>query len=80
MIIKTIHLMNLAKADTLSPIMRNHRPEAVGAWGIVRSSFQRIQTNTEKLVDTAAWPCSQFATFAAQAGNCRSFHRETKTW
>lgn len=58
MIIKIIHLMNLAKADTLTPIMRNCRPE-VGAWGIFRSSFQRTQNKTEKLDDIPACTCSQ---------------------
>jgi hypothetical protein len=36
-IIKTIHLMNFAKADTLAPIMKMWRSGTVRAWGIVRS-------------------------------------------
>jgi len=36
-IIKTIHLMNFANADTLAPIMKMWRSGTVRAWGIVRS-------------------------------------------
>jgi hypothetical protein len=34
-IIKTIHLRNLAKPDTLAATMRIQRPEAAGAWGVL---------------------------------------------
>jgi hypothetical protein len=35
MIIKTIHLMNFAKADTLAPIVKMRRSEKTRAWGVV---------------------------------------------
>jgi hypothetical protein len=58
MIIKIIHLMNLANADTLTPIMRNCRPEVAGPWGIFRS-FQQTLNKTEKLHDILPCSCSQ---------------------
>ncbi len=35
MIIKTIHLMNFANADTLAPIVKMRRSEKTRAWGVV---------------------------------------------
>jgi hypothetical protein len=40
-IIKTIHLMNFANADTLAPIMKMRRSDTARAWGIV-CSYQPI--------------------------------------
>jgi len=36
MIIKTIHLMNFANADTLAPIVMMRRSEEARAWGVIR--------------------------------------------
>ena len=41
MIIKIIHLMNLANADTLTPIIDVQRPGTVRVWGCVRSQCRR---------------------------------------
>jgi hypothetical protein len=78
MIIKIIHLMNLAKADTLTPIMRNCRPEVAGAGGIFRSSFQPTQNKTEKLDDIPACSCSRMGRILEERDRQLRFFSGTK--